>query len=284
MNGESWLARRVRAAIASGRLVVKVLPFVAVVTVLKLLFHELDLEPLELNALLSGLVGANVFLLGFLLAGTVADYKESERLPGEVAASLETMADECLIIREAKADPAAEAFLLHLLRLTVAIRLWIMSRGRHGEVLDHIRDLNPHLLSFEPLTQPGYLTRLRGEQHALRRLVIRIHVIQQTSFVTAGYLVADVLGRLVVLALLLTDIGATVEAMFFVATITFLLTYTNRLIRDLDNPFEYPNGKPGSADVSLVALEEFQKRLESQVLGTNAPPPSAEAPAAAAKA
>ena len=59
-----------------------------------------DLQPLNLSPLLAGAIAAEVFILGFLLAGTAGDFKEAERLPGEVAASLETMADECLITYE----------------------------------------------------------------------------------------------------------------------------------------------------------------------------------------
>jgi hypothetical protein len=39
-----------------------------------------------------------VFIIGFLLSGTAADFKEAERLPGELSASLASIADECLII------------------------------------------------------------------------------------------------------------------------------------------------------------------------------------------
>ena len=67
---------------------------VAAVIALKLVAHWLDWEVISLNPLFSGIVAANVFLMGFLLSGVLADYKESERLPGELAASIETIADE----------------------------------------------------------------------------------------------------------------------------------------------------------------------------------------------
>ena len=73
------------------------MPFVAAAAAGKLIFTELGWENVALNPLYTGLVAGNVFLLGFLLAGVLADYKESEKLPGELAASVETIADECLI-------------------------------------------------------------------------------------------------------------------------------------------------------------------------------------------
>ncbi|MDT5299572.1 MAG: hypothetical protein QOG79_2814, partial [Mycobacterium sp.] len=43
--------------------------------------------------------------------------------------------------------------------------------------------------------------------------------------------------------------------------ISFLLFYALALIRDLDNPFEYHDGKPGAADVNLEVLEHSEDRL-----------------------
>ena len=57
-------------------------------------------------------------LLGFLLSGVLADYKESERLPGELAASLETMADEAATVYEFKRAEAARQLLDSLLGLS----------------------------------------------------------------------------------------------------------------------------------------------------------------------
>src|SRR5688500_20235210 len=80
------------------RLVWGVLPLVAVALLAKLAVDLLGWDTVELNALYSGLVAATVFLIGFLLAGTLADFKESERLPGELAGRTETIADECQIL------------------------------------------------------------------------------------------------------------------------------------------------------------------------------------------
>ena len=45
--------------------------------------------------------------------------------------------------------------------------------------------------------------------------------------------------------------------------ISYLLFYLLALIRDLDNPFEYLNGKPGAADVHLDVLEASEDRLRA---------------------
>ena len=61
---------------------------------LRALVHQQGLNILELNPLLSSLVAATVFLLGFLLNGVLSDYKESEKLPGELSTSMFLLAKE----------------------------------------------------------------------------------------------------------------------------------------------------------------------------------------------
>jgi hypothetical protein len=72
----------------------KTLPFIIGIVLIKYAVHIFGLEFIELNALFTSFVAANVFLLGFLMAGVLTDFKESEKLPGELSVSLESIADE----------------------------------------------------------------------------------------------------------------------------------------------------------------------------------------------
>ena len=47
----------------------------AVVVVAKVGVHALSWEVISLNALFTGIIAANVFLMGFLLSGVLSDYK-----------------------------------------------------------------------------------------------------------------------------------------------------------------------------------------------------------------
>ena len=107
--------------------------------------------------------------------------------------------------------------------------------------------------------------RLKQEQNAIRRMVLRIQTIRDTSFVGAGYAIAEMATLLLVVGLLLVDIGSFFDALFLMCIITFLLVYMIFLIRDLDNPFDYKGGKAGSAEVSIRPVEELEKRLERQL-------------------
>jgi len=248
------------------RIAIKLIPLIVVVAALKLAFSLLGLDDATLSPLYTGLVAGTIFLLGFLLAGTLADYKESEKMPGDLAASLETICDECLILYEDKHAPAAGDCLAHMRRLADSIEAWLRNRKSVDAVLEGICGLNSYFLAFEPLTQPNFIVRLKQEQSAIRRMVIRINAIRETSFVMAGYAIAELTSLLLVIGLLFTEVGQLGIEVFLVSTLAFLLGYMLLLIRDLDNPFEYDGAEQaGAAEVSLAPLEHVRRRLEPEV-------------------
>jgi predicted membrane chloride channel (bestrophin family) len=262
------------------RLLIGALPWAAGVIVLKLLAHQFDAEWLNLSPLLAGSIAAEVFILGFLLTGTAGDFKEAERLPGELASSLETMADECLITYEDIKLPEARACLQQLIEISISVRMWLMQDRGFDDVLSDIRALNKPFRVMAPAIQAGFTTRLKTEQASVRKLVIRMDTMRRTSYVAAGYLIAEVTALLLVILLIITDFDDLVPTMLVSALIAYLLFYVVGLIRDLDNPFEYRNGTPGAADVNLDVLERSEDRLRALLGSLDA---SASAPAAPAE-
>jgi hypothetical protein len=244
------------------RLVVKVLPIVALAAAAKLVTEALGWEGIDINTLFSGLVAATIFLLAFLLAGTLADYKESERLPGDLASSVDSIADECEVLYAAKEATEARECLAHLGDLVSTLLAWLNHRATTDDVLDRVRGLNDFFLRFEPLTQPNFIVRIKQEQATIRRMVIRIQTIRETSFIGAGYAIAYTASAALIAGLLITNIGSVGESLFFVAFISFLLSYVLALIRDLDDPFEFEDGRrAGAAEVSLAPLHRLERRI-----------------------
>ena len=53
------------------KILLQVIPIIAVILLIKTLFHHYGLEMMELNALFTSLVGATIFLIGFLISGVL---------------------------------------------------------------------------------------------------------------------------------------------------------------------------------------------------------------------
>jgi predicted membrane chloride channel (bestrophin family) len=242
------------------RLLLRVSALVAVVVCAKLAVHSLGWEIISINPLFSGIVAANVFLMGFLLSGVLSDFKESERLPGELSACLENLAQEVSGLRMAKPEAKVGSCLILLSQLSEDILSWFHKKHRTAELLEHLNALTPQFAAMEQWTQATLVARLKQEQSNLRRTLIRIHTIRETSFISSGYLLADLVTILLCIGLIFAKIEPFYESLFFVGVIAYLMIFLLMLIRDLDNPFGYYDRSSGE-DVSLKPLEDTVGRL-----------------------
>jgi hypothetical protein len=246
---------------------IKVLPFALAAVGLKFVLHQLGWEAISLNPLFSGLLSATVFLIGFLMAGVLTDYKESEKLPAELAISLEAIADEASILWRGKQAPEARALIAGVVDLADTIGDWFHERAATDMVMDKLTGFNAHFLALEPLMPPPFIARMKQEQSALRRTFTRIRMIRDTSFVASGYAIAEIISVLLIVGFLISKIDPFYESLFFVGLITFFLIYMLALIKDLDNPFEYGAGGGDADEVSLLPIDEVRARLHKRMEG-----------------
>jgi predicted membrane chloride channel (bestrophin family) len=244
---------------------VKILPFLFAIFLLKLAFHFFGLEILSLNPLFTSLVAATIFLLGFLITGVLADYKESEKLPGELAGSIESLYDETSAICKIKKSSEAKKFLTFQRDFVGSLLLWLHKKERTRNILGKVRQMNDFFIHLEPVAQAPSLSRMKQEQSTIRKTIIRIHAIRETSFVISAYAIAEALAFFLVLGMLLARMEPFYESLFFVTLVAFVVLYMIFLIRDLDNPFDYQsNGEHGS-EVSLKPLHDFFETLNQKL-------------------
>ena len=246
------------------RLLLKVGALVLAIGLSKLLVHHLGLEVITINPLFSALVASTVFLLGFLLNGVLSDFKESEKLPGEIATSLQTLQLEIAAIPLHHPGCVVAPHGRAVAELGRQILLWLQ-RGLSSEQLRQDYD-RCHTLVAEASTLQRSSTlqgRLLGEMAALLRAINRIDTIRETSFVPLVYWLALASITLLCGGLVFAVSEQINEAFFFVCVIAFLLLFLLHLIDDLDNPFGI--GDAGSSeDVSLALLETVVDALESR--------------------
>jgi hypothetical protein len=244
------------------RLAFKVLPFLGVIVILKFAIHYWGLEFLTLNALFTAIISANIFLIGFLISGVLVDYKESERLPGELAVSLEVFADECEMVYKTKKDKIAIEMMHYMGNLTQAVIDWFYKKEKTTALFKKIEELNHYFLALEPLIQANFIVRLKNEQSQLRKIITRIHTIRETSFNPAGYAIAEIITFILVIGLIFIKMDPYYESVFFVSFVSFILIYMVELIKDLDNPFAYYEKVKYTDEVSLKPLMDLKKRIE----------------------
>lgn len=245
------------------RLAVKTIPFVLVVVFLKYIVHYYGYEFLTLNSLFTAIISANIFLIGFLISGTLADYKESEKLPGDLAASLEAMADEGLIIYKNKKSKESKNYLNKISDFNKTLIDWFYKKEKTKNIMSKLLSFNDDFLAFESQTQANFIVRMKQEQNNIRKMINRIHTIRETSFVGTGYAIAEIITFILVIGLVFIKMDPFYESIFFVSFVCFLMIYMIYFIKDLDNPFGYSEEDSLVEEVSLKPVLDSDRRLKN---------------------
>lgn len=235
---------------------------VLVVAVIKVGAHLLGLEVLELNSLFTSLIGGAIFLFGLILSGTLSDYKESDRVPAEIASALDSIWEEARAT--AAKNPAYDPSAVRTTLVEIPRRfLTDIGNDGFGDTLASISALTPHFAAMEAAgALPQYISRLRGDQSAIRRLVMRVSHVQRTDFMPSAYNLLLTVVVLVIGILVFTGIEPIYLSVILVSFLTYLFTYVIRLLRLLEQPFR-PQGECRD-DVSMHLLEEFMDRLHTE--------------------
>lgn len=234
-------------------LIIKIIPILIVITILKIIFIKSGFEILTLNALFTSLIAGTIFLIGFLITGVISDYKESEKLPSDMAVSLETLYDEIYIINKNKNSKLTEDFLKFYSEFLVSVPIWFYKKEKTQNMLEKLHKMDDYFADLEPIMQANFLSRMKNEQSNLRKIIIRINTIRDTNFVESAYAILETLAFFLIMGLLILKIGTFYESLFFTILVSFLIIYMIMLIHDLDNPFEYT--KKGEAEGTVVSIK-----------------------------
>jgi hypothetical protein len=235
--------------------------FVGLIIILKFAVHILGYEFLTINNLFSGIIAANVFLMGFLLSGVLSDYKESEKIPGEIASSINNIYSELIYLHDDKKIDKSRDCMLFCQEFTNSILEWFNRSERTSSLIAKTRKFNSLFAKIENDTQANYIVRLKNEMSALSKIIIRVDTIRDTNFITTGYQIAISITTLMCFGLICSKIDPFYESLFFVGVISFLMIFLILLIHDLDDPFAY-NKKYSAENVSLYPINRVLADIE----------------------
>ncbi len=242
------------------KILLQVIPIIAFILLIKTLFHHYGLEMMELNALFTSLVGATIFLIGFLISGVLSDYKESEKIPGEITTSLKNILDDSLTLKHHYSDETFKQFISFQKKLVNNIKSWLYKEIETSELLTQFDVLNSIIIQLDKEgVQANFLIRIKNEISTVRKNLLRIEAIRETNFISSAYAIVESMAFVISAGLIFIKIEPFFAALFFTVLVTFLIIYMIILIKDLDDPFDYQaNGESGTE----ISLDIFNKHLE----------------------
>ena len=229
---------------------------------IKYAMHYFGLEFIEQTSLHNSVISSIIFVLGFVLSATIADYKESERIPSEFAANIEDMYNDAKEMH--KTYPG---FVLELFRTSLIDILNTFREGTRVNRKGARREIAQLQVCFADMERagvpPNFVTKLKTQQSQLMRSIFRVNYIQKIQFSPSAFLLIRAIAIMALGLLIFTNIDPFYGGLFIVGAITFILMYMLILIHHIATPFR---GRGQSRDdVSIFLLREAKSYLDSQV-------------------
>jgi hypothetical protein len=221
--------------------------------ILKYLFHAQGWELVQQSSLHNGVISSAIFVLGFILSATISDYKESERIPSDLAANLEDMFDDAAAIHASYPVFDLNKFRKQLSKIAHGFDQ--DARHRSYNTGTDIRALATFFSQMEVRkVPPNFIVKLKQQQTSLLRSRHRVNYIQRIKFIPSATILARAITSMVLILLLATNIDPFYGGLVVMGIISFVLVYILLLISVISTPF-HASGKTQD-DVSLFLVKE----------------------------
>ena len=234
-------------------IVFKAAAIVTGLLVVRIIIDTLNLDLISVTTIIGSFVGGAIFTIAIILAGILPDFKEAEKIPGELANALKNIYHDSRLIqiedRQLVNDLQAHTKVL----LAVITQNFRNNFWRQREITPAIDAINDDIAKLaEQNVPPQFLVKLRNEVSTIDRISNRIEVIIETSFIPAAYTIAEVATAGVLFILLFITLDPFFEGLIVFFVISLLLVSMLLLLKEIDNPFEV--GEHAYAGVDFEVL------------------------------
>lgn len=234
-----------------------------VLLVIRTVIDLTGLDMIPITPVVGAFITGAIFTIAIIFTGTFTDFKESEKVGGDLAAALKALYNDSRVLPLTDEAPA-RTFRVHLRGLHRSIRDGLLeNRFSLADVNRAMDMLNNDIRTLAYLNvAPPLIAKLRNELGLIDKTCNRVEVIIRTDFIPAAYALAEIATAGVILLLLFIRMDGLFEGTVIFAVITMMLIGLLLLIHDMDNPFEF--GPDAFADVDLETLVFLEAYFDEQ--------------------
>jgi hypothetical protein len=229
---------------------------------------------------ISSVLSGGIFLVGFMLNGVIADYKEAEKLPGEIAVVLAGLEDALMwgvpLKRKDQELYTPAAVRTEMLVLVNIIFKWLSTKTecRNDDVVHNA--LTRLWASYaNPMAEVGPPVAVYVTQQVtrLRLAITRIGIISSSTYLPAGYAVVEAFCFLALSLVICGRYSNQASGYGVIIGTSVLYGAMLHLLRDIDNPFEYEaipedtvtHSQSGSTEIDLGCLLDYRRLLCARI-------------------
>lgn len=235
------------------KLVLKSLGLTLVLVIIKIVVDILGLDSLETSPVITAIVAGVIFTIAIIFSGVLSDYKEAEKIPGEIAASVKSLYRDVGTADKLNNDLSIE-MRSHIKSLVgVIVDNFQHNRWKLSEINAEIDivDMDINTL-YDKGLPPPIVVKMRNELAIIEKLANRVEIIMETQFIPAAYHISIASTVLVLLIVLFTRMDPLYVGILLYGAVSFVLTSLLLLIHDMDNPFEVRKGAVADVDLRII--------------------------------
>ena len=235
------------------KLVLKSLGLTICLVIVKIVIDILGLDSLETSPVITAIVAGVIFTIAIIFSGVLADYKEAEKIPGEMAASIKSLYRDVGTALKADASLAGETRKHIKQMVEVIVGNFQGNRWSLTEINAELDKLDADINAlYDKGLPPPVIVKMRNELATIEKLANRVEIIMETQFIPAAYHISIASTALVLLIVLFTKMDPVYVSILLYGAVSFVLTSLLLLIHDMDNPFEVKKGTVADVDMRII--------------------------------
>ncbi|HSW92071.1 MAG TPA: hypothetical protein VLG09_05485 [Candidatus Saccharimonadales bacterium] len=246
------------------RIFIKAIVITAIIIAVKYLLHANNMEIIVLGSLHGSVISGVIFVIGFILSTTISDYKEAERIPAEIASTLEDMNEDVIAIYDNYPKFDIKGYQEQLKKVASGLAGDLRSSKSDAAKTQLYKLGRLHAAMEKSGVPANFIVKLKQQQAMLVRHLFRVNYIQRITFIPSATILAWSIVILTIVLLLFTEIEPFVGGVILSGVISFILVYVLQLINVIKTPF-HDEGKTRD-DVSLFLIDRTIRHLETSKL------------------
>jgi hypothetical protein len=244
-------------------LIIKAVVLMLLLLIPRSVIDILGFDTVPINPVVGAFITGAIFTIAIIFSGTFTDFKESEKVGGDLAAALKALYNDSRVLPLTD-DAPARLFRTHVRELHRTMnRCFLENNWNLADINSGMDKVNNDIRTLALANvAPPLIVKLRNELGIIDRMTNRIEVIIRTDFIPAAYALAEIATVSVILLMLFVKIDPLLEGTIIFAVTCSMLIGLVLLIHDMDNPFEI--GAHTYADVDLETLNYLETYFDEQ--------------------
>jgi hypothetical protein len=244
---------------------IKALAIVLVLFAVRTVIFISGYATIPINTLVGAFITGAIFAIAVIFTGTFTDFKESEKIAGEMAAALKALYNDSTVIPLEDETPLV-TMRSHVRALLNTINTSFTENNFNMRTINDAMDIiNDDIRVLVKLNvDASTIAKLRVEIGALDKLVNRVDVIIRTKFIPAAYVLAEIASGAIIFVMLFGESDPYLEGSVVFVFLSWIIIALVMLIKDMDNPFEFKRGTGADVDIdTLLNLGQYFEERET---------------------